>query len=153
MPAPASTAHWPRCGDEPHRWQGGAAVTVVLDASALLALHVDSPARRTVLDAMESDTSWCACAVALPEAVAAAARLTDEPVLVRVLEDMVRHTWDFLHVVPTDRALLATAQPLGVSSAMHLAAAARLPRPVRFVTFDPAQIPVALSLGFDVVSG
>jgi predicted nucleic acid-binding protein len=134
-------------------------VTVVLDASALLALHVDSPARRTVLDAMESDTSWCACAVALPEAVAAAARLTDEPVLVRVLEDMVRHTWDFLHVVPTDRALLdeaavlATAQPLGVSSAMHLAAAARLPRPVRFVTFDPAQIPVALSLGFDVVSG
>lgn len=134
-------------------------MTVVLDASALLALHVDSPARHTVLDAMESDTSWCACAVALPEAVAAAARLTDEPVLVRVLEDMVRHTWDFLHVVPTDRALLdeaavlATAQPLGVSSAMHLAAAARLPRPVRFVTFDPAQIPVALSLGFDVVSG
>lgn len=112
-----------------------------------------------MLDAMESDTSWCACAVALPEAVATAARLTDEPVLVRVLEDMVRHTWDFLHVVPTDRALLdeaavlATAQPLGVSSAMHLAAAARLPRPVKFVTFDPAQIPVALSLGFEVVSG
>ena len=134
-------------------------MTVVLDASALLALHVDSPARRTVLDAMESDASWCACAVALPEAVAAAARLTDEPLLVRVLEDMVRHTWDFLHVVPTDRALLdeaavlATLQPVGVSSAMHLAAAARLPRPVRFVTFDPAQIPVALSLGFDVVSG
>ncbi|MFM8600471.1 MAG: type II toxin-antitoxin system VapC family toxin [Actinomycetota bacterium] len=134
-------------------------MTVVLDASALLALHVDAPARRTVLDAMESDTSWCACAVALPEAVVAAARLTDEPVLVRVLEDMVRHTWDFLHVVPTDRALLdeaavlAGSQPLGVSSALHLAAAARLPRPVRFVTFDPAQIPVALSLGFDVVSG
>jgi hypothetical protein len=120
---------------------------------------VDSPARRTVLEAMESDTSWCACAVALPEAIAAASRLTDEPVLVRVLEDMVRHTWDFLHVVPTDRSLLdeatglATAQPIGVSSAMHLAAASRLPRPVRFVTFDPAQIPVALSLGFDVVSG
>ena len=93
------------------------------------------------------------------EAIAAAARLTDEPVLVRELEDMVRHTWDFLHVVPTDRSLLdeattlATQQPIGVSSAMHLAAANRLPRPVRFVTFDPAQIPVALSLGFDVVSG
>ena len=78
---------------------------------------------------------------------------------VRELEDMVRHTWDFLHVVPTDRSLLdeattlATQQPIGVSSAMHLAAANRLPRPVRFVTFDPAQIPVALSLGFDVVSG
>ena len=134
-------------------------MTVVLDASALLALHVDSPARATVLDAMNGDTTWCACAVALPEAIAAAARLTDEPALVRELEDMVRHTWDFLHVVPADRSLLdeattlATQQPIGVSSAMHLAAASRLPRPVRFVTFDSAQIPVALSLGFDVVSG
>ena len=134
-------------------------MTVVLDASALLALHVDAPARTTVTEAMETDTAWCACAVALPEAVAAASRLTDEPVLVREIEDMVRHTWDFLHVVPVDRALLdeaailTTQQPLGVSSALHLAAAARLPRPVSFVTFDPAQIPVALSLGFDVVSG
>ena len=64
-----------------------------------------------------------------------------------------------LPVVPADRdlldeaAALVASQPLGVSAAMHLAAAARLPKPVRFVTFDPAQIPVALSLGFDVVSG
>jgi hypothetical protein len=36
--------------------------------------------------------------------------------------------------------------------AIHLAAADRLPRPVTFCTFDPRQIPVALSLGFDVVS-
>ena len=134
-------------------------MTVVLDSSALLALHVDAPARRTVLQAMEAGTEWCACALALPEAIAASARLTDEPVLVREMEDMLRRTWDFLHVVPTDRALLdeatalAMAQPIGVSCAVHLAAAARLPRPVQFVTFDPAQIPVALSLGFDVVSG
>ena len=134
-------------------------MTVVLDSSALLALHVESPARATVLQAMEAESAWCACAVALPEAIAAAARLTDEPVLVRGMEDMVRRTWDFLHVVPADRSLLdeatalATVQPIGISCAMHLAAAARLPRPVRFVTFDPAQIPVALSLGFDVVSG
>jgi hypothetical protein len=39
-----------------------------------------------------------------------------------------------------------------VSDAIHLAAATRLPQPIRFVTFDPAQIPVALSLGFEVVS-
>jgi glyoxylase-like metal-dependent hydrolase (beta-lactamase superfamily II) len=36
--------------------------------------------------------------------------------------------------------------------AIHLAAADRLPRPVGFITFDPQQIPVALGLGFDVVS-
>ena len=87
-------------------------MTIVLDASALLALHIDSPARATVLDAMNGDTTWCACAVALPEAIAAAARLTDEPVLVRELEDMVRHTWDFLHVVPADRSLLDEATTL-----------------------------------------
>ncbi|MGA1361776.1 MAG: type II toxin-antitoxin system VapC family toxin [Ilumatobacteraceae bacterium] len=134
-------------------------MTVVLDASALLALHVDSPSRPVVLAAMESDTRWCACALALPEAVAAASRLTDEPVLAAAIEDSVRRTWDFLHVVPADRSLLDDAaalvaqQPVGVSAALHLVAASRLPRPVRFVTFDSAQIPVALSLGLDVVSG
>jgi hypothetical protein len=43
-------------------------------------------------------------------------------------------------------------QPLHISDAIHLAAATRLPKPVKFVTFDPAQIPVAMSLGFEVVS-
>ncbi|CAB4600048.1 unannotated protein [freshwater metagenome] len=134
-------------------------MTVVLDASALLALHVDGPQRDIVTDALQSDTTWVACAIALSEAIAAASRLTDEEVLSRHLEDMVRHTWDFLHVVPVDQALLDEAtslcqsQPVGVSAALHLAAATRLPAPVHFVTFDASQIPVALSLGFEVVSG
>ncbi len=134
-------------------------MTVVLDASALLALHVSGPQRDIVLDSLNSDTSWSACALALSEAIAASSRLTDEPVLVRHLEDMIRHTWDFLHVVPLDQRLLdeATAlsqsQPVGISAALHLASAARLPAPVQFITFDAAQIPVALSLGFNVVSG
>ena len=38
------------------------------------------------------------------------------------------------------------------TDALHLAAADRLPRPLTFLTFDPAQIPVAMSLGFDVAS-
>jgi predicted nucleic acid-binding protein len=134
-------------------------MTVVLDASALLALHVDGPQRDIVTEALQSDTTWVACAIALSEAIAAASRLTDEEVLSRHLEDMVRHTWDFLHVVPVDQGLLDEAtslcqsQPVGVSAALHLAAATRLPAPVHFVTFDASQIPVALSLGFEVVSG
>jgi predicted nucleic acid-binding protein len=134
-------------------------MTVVLDASALLALHIDGAQRDIVRTTIETDTQWAACAIALSEAIAAAARLTDEVVLQRHMEDMVRHTWDFLHVVPVDQALLdeatnlCQAQPIGVSAALHLAAATRLPRPVQFVTFDAAQIPVALSLGFEVVSG
>lgn len=134
-------------------------MTVVLDASALLALHIEGAQRSIVYEALETDTQWTACAIALPEAISAASRLTDEPVLARHLEDLLRHTWDFLHVVPLDQALLddATAlcqtQPVGVSSALHLASAARLPTPIQFVTFDATQIPVALSMGFDVVSG
>jgi predicted nucleic acid-binding protein len=74
------------------------------------------------------------------------------------LEDLVRLTWDRLAVVPVDQrcldraAALMREQPLRLSDALHLAAADRLPRPVRFVTFDAAQIPVALALGYDVVS-
>ena len=134
-------------------------MTVVLDASALLALHIDGAQRDVVQDILETDTEWAACAIALAEAIAAASRLTDEPVLVRHLEDLLRHTWDYLHVVPVDQSLLDEAtllchsQPVGVSAALHLASAARLPAPIRFVTFDASQIPVALSLGFDVMSG
>ena len=52
-----------------------------------------------------------------------------------------------------DRAAgLAREQPLRLTSAIHLAAAERMPAPVRFVTFDPGQIGVALGLGLDVVS-
>ena len=134
-------------------------MTLYLDASALIALHIDSPARRVVVDAMEADTTWASAATALGEAIAGAARLVGDDTLARHLEDMVRHTWDFLHVIPVDQVLLDEAtdlcrrQPVGMSTATHLAGASRLPGPIRFVTFDATQIPVALSLGFDVVSG
>lgn len=133
-------------------------MTVLLDATALVALHIEGPGRGVVTEALERDTDWAACAIALTEAVAATSRLTDEPVLARLVEDGIRHTWDFLHVVPLDQALLDDAaalcaeRPVGVSAALHLAAARRLPAPVRFVTLDAAQIPVALALGFEVVS-
>ena len=39
-----------------------------------------------------------------------------------------------------------------MTDAIHFAAAERLPRPIHFVTFDPAQIGVAVGLGFDVIS-
>ena len=97
-------------------------------------------------------------ALALTEALALVARLTDERVLQDDLEDALRLQWDRYAVVPVDQrcldraAALLREQPLRLADALHLAAADRLPRPVQYVTFDPAQIPVALSLGFDVVS-
>lgn len=133
-------------------------MTLALDTSAFVALHLEGPARRVVLAAMDDDGWWCASALALAEALVLLDRLTDDPFARRELEDALRLTWDRLAVVPVDQtcldraAALAREQPLRISDAVHLAAADRLPRPVRFATVDPAQIPVALSLGFDVVS-
>lgn len=134
-------------------------MTLFLDSTALLALHIDGASRSIVVDAMNDDAAWVASALALPEAIAAATRLTEEETLRRIIEDGIRHTWDFLHVIPVDQALcdeaahLCAQQPVGMSTALHLASATRLPSPVRLVTFDAAQIPVALSLGLEVHSG
>ena len=133
-------------------------MTLYLDASALVALHIDSPLKRTVADALQLDRDWCSGALALVEALALIDRVTDIAILRQDLEDYVRRTWDQLAIVPMDQpcfdraARLMRDQPLRLSDALHLAAADRLPRPIRFVTFDPAQILVALSLEFDVIS-
>lgn len=133
-------------------------MTLYLDASALVALHVAIPDRAHVQAAMDLDPDWCTSALTLVESLALVDRVTEEPVLRQDLEDLVRLTWDRLAVVPTDQACLDRAarlmrnQPLRLSDALHLAAADRLPRPVRFVTFDPAQIMVAMSMEFEVLS-
>ncbi len=131
-------------------------MTVFFDTSAVVALHVENPLRRHAVEALHTTT--CVSALALTEALALIAKLTDEPVLQADLEDALRLQWDRYAVVPVDQrcidraAALLREQPLRLADAIHLAAADRLPRPLTFVTFDPSQIPVALSLGFDVVS-
>ena len=133
-------------------------MTLYADASALVARHLDIPARAVSLEAFAGHEVWCTSAMALTESLALIDRITDDPILRDELEDLVRLDWDRLHLVPVDQrcldraSVLAREQPLRLSDAIHLAAADRLPRPLTFLTFDPAQIPVALSLGFDVVS-
>jgi uncharacterized protein len=133
-------------------------MTVYLDASALVMAHLEQPARGSVLEAMALDREWCTSGLTLMESLALIDRVVDDPLLRSDLEDLVRLTWDRIAVVPVDQRCLDRAaslmreQPLRLSDALHLAAADRLPRPVRFVTVDPGQIPVALALGFDVVS-
>jgi len=133
-------------------------MTLYLDASALVAAQVAMPARPLVLEALDADPVWCSSAVALTESLAMVDRLLEPSLLRDDLEDQLRLMWDRLWVIPVDQrcldraAQLAREQPVRLADALHLAAADRLPRPVRFATLDPAQIPVALSLGFDVVS-
>lgn len=133
-------------------------MTLFLDTSALIASVIEGAGRSVVHAALDGETSWCASSLALTEALALIPRLTDEDVLRDEIEDAIRLLWDRLAIVPCDQecldraAAIARDQPIRVGHAIHLAAADRLERPLRFVTFDPAQIPVALSLGFDVVS-
>jgi len=131
---------------------------LALDTSAVLARYLAGPARAVVLDAMAADADWCASALALTEALLAVDRV-DVDAEARVdLRRALHDDWQRIHVVPVDGTCLDRAaelghdQPLRAVDALHLAAADRLPRPVTYCTFDPRQIPVALALGFTVVS-
>ena len=131
-------------------------MTTFFDASAAVALHADVRERRIALAALEPAT--CVSALSLTEVLAVIDKLTDHPVFRADLEDAVRLQWDRYAVVPVDQRCLDRAaeilrdQPVRLADAIQLAAAERLPPPVRYVTFEPVQIPVALGLGFDVVS-
>jgi uncharacterized protein len=133
-------------------------MTLALDTSALLARYVNGPERPVALGAMASDPVWCASALALSEALMLVERLCADPDQAVEMRRALRHDWDRVAVVPVDQLCLDTAaelgrtQPVRSVDALHLAAACRLPRPVTFLTFDPDQIPVALGLGFDVIS-
>jgi len=130
---------------------------IALDTTALLTRHLDTPGRPDLLAAMAADHDWCASALAMSEALMLVERLGDDPGRTAELRRALRDDWERMHLVPVDGPCLERAselgrtQPLRTVDAIHLAAADRLPRPVLYATFDPAQLPVALSLGFDVL--
>ncbi len=134
-------------------------MTLALDTTALLSRFLDGPTHPVVLEAMAADGDWCASALALSEALMLVDRLGDDPTRTDDLRRALRDDWERIHVVPVDQRCLDRAaelgrlHPLRTVDAVHLAAADRLPRPVTFATFDAAQIPVALALGFRVLGG
>lgn len=133
-------------------------MTVFLDTTALLARFLEGPAQQVALGVMADDPTWCASALALSESMMLVDRLGDDAQRTDELRRAIRDDWDRIHIVPVDQlcldraAELGRTQPIRTVDAVHLAAADRLPRPLRFVTFDPGQIPVALAMGFEVVS-
>lgn len=133
-------------------------MTLFLDSSALLARFIDGPDRAIVNDAMATDAAWCASALALSEALMLAERMCADPVEADDLRRALRDEWERVTVVPVDQLCLDRAaeigrsQPVRTVDAIHLAAADRLPRPLRFVTFDANQIPAALGMDFEVIS-
>ncbi|MGF1599054.1 MAG: type II toxin-antitoxin system VapC family toxin [Acidimicrobiales bacterium] len=131
---------------------------LVLDTSALLRRYVTDRQRPLVMTAMADAEQWVASALARSEVMLALHQTATDPASQRAAWAAVRDDWEAVWEVPVDGRCLARATEIGARygitlvTAIHLAAADRLPSPVRFLTFDRHQIPAAADLGFDVVS-
>jgi predicted nucleic acid-binding protein len=133
-------------------------VTLAIDPSALIARYVPGPDRALVNATMADDATWCASDLARTEVMLALHRLAGAEVLANDLWAAARADFDGFVLVPVDERCTTTAIELGAAyglrtvDAIHLAAADRLPRPVRYLTLDRHQIPAAAALGFDLVA-
>ena len=133
-------------------------MTIALDTSGWLARFLDGPFHQHAIGALSAHEHWCASALVLPEAVVALGRLGLDAHRTAQTERAMRADWAMVHVVPLDASIcdhaaaLAAEHYLRLADAIHLASAVRLPRPVTYLTFDPAQIPAAIELDLQVSS-
>lgn len=133
-------------------------MTLYVDTSALVRRYVRDRHLPMVLDAMGGDDAWCASALVRTEAQLALHRAAGSSQQQRELWRLLRDDWDAFWVVPMDERCMARAVEVGATyglrtvDAIHLAAAGRLPGPVRYLTLDRQQIPAAAALGFEVLS-
>lgn len=133
-------------------------MTLYVDTSALVRRYLHDRHRSMVLDAMDRDDAWCASALVRTEAQLALHRASTGARQQADLWRGLRDEWEAFWVVPLDERCMARAVEIGATfgvrivDAVHLAAADRLPAPVRYLTFDRRQIPAADALGFDVLS-
>jgi predicted nucleic acid-binding protein len=133
-------------------------MTLAIDTSALLRRYVHGPGHGLVTEAMDDHPIWCASALARAETLQAMHQLAATPGQHDALWSALRRDWEHVHVVPVDDRCLARAVEIGATfrvrstDAIHLAAAHRLPAPVRYLTFDRRQIPAAAGLGFEVLA-
>jgi predicted nucleic acid-binding protein len=133
-------------------------VTLYVDTSALVRRDLHDRHRPLVLDAMAADDVWAASSLVRTEAQLALHRASVSGRQQRELWRELRDEWEAFWVVPLDDRCMARAVEVGATygvrivDAVHLAAADRLPRPVRYLTFDRRQIPAAAALGFEVLS-
>lgn len=151
MPAP------PPASDEPPSGLPGPSA-LMLDSSALVRRYVADRHRPLVLQTMAAADHWIASALARSEVLLALHHNVGGRRVQEEAWSAVHADWDGLWEIPLDGRCLATATEIGARygitlvTAIHLAAADRLPHPVDFLTFDRRQIPAAAELGFNVIS-
>jgi uncharacterized protein with PIN domain len=130
---------------------------LAVDTSALVKRYVDEPDSAVVDEVMAADGVWCASELVRCEATILLARLATGPSQVEQLTRRFYADWDAFHVVPVDERCLSRAAEIGadfglrVVDAIHLAAATRLPPPVRYLTLDPRQVLAAVALDLEPV--
>lgn len=133
-------------------------MTLAIDPSALIARYVPDPDRALINATMADDGDWCASDLARTEVMLALHRIAGAEVLAKELWAAARTDFDAFVLVPVDERCIARATELGAAyrlrtvDAIHLAAADRLPRPVRYLTLDRHQIPAAAALGFELIA-
>lgn len=129
-----------------------------VDTSALVRRYLHDRHRPLVIDTMATGDAWCTSALTRTEAQLALHRASVTARQQAKLWRTLRDEWEAFWVVPLDERCMARAVEVGATygvrivDAVHLAAASRLPAPVRYLTFDRQQIPAAAALGFEVVS-
>lgn len=129
---------------------------LVVDTSALLKRYLAEQHRDEVLEIMDSESVWCASLLAVTEARIALCRIVDEQMLGEALGHLEADA-AHLTLVPVDDMCLTRAAEIGCATgvrtldALHLAAADRLPRPIKFLTLDHNQRSAAEALNFEVV--
>ncbi|MGK2948465.1 MAG: type II toxin-antitoxin system VapC family toxin [Acidimicrobiales bacterium] len=133
-------------------------MTLYVDTSALVRRYLHDRHRPMVLETMAGDDAWCASALARAEAQVALHRASVTSRQQRTLWSALRDEWEAFWVVPLDDRGMARAVEIGATygvrivDALHLAAADRLPPPVRYLTLERQQIAAAAALGFEVLS-
>ena len=133
-------------------------MTLMIDPSALIARYAPGPDRALVNQTMADDSTWCASDLARTEVMLALHRVAGAEFLANELWAAARADFDAFVLVPVDERCIARATELGAAyglrtvDAIHLAAADRLPSPVKYLTLDRHQIPAAAALGFDLVA-
>lgn len=133
-------------------------MTLYVDTSALVRRYLHDRHRPMVLDVMAGDDAWCASALVRSETQLALHRAAVSARQQAELWRALRDEWEAFWVIPLDERAMARAVEIGATygvrmvDAIHLAAADRLPGPVRYLTFERQQIPAADALGFEVVS-
>jgi len=129
---------------------------VFLDTSAFVKRYVEEEGTDRVLELMDRDRDWCASGLCFSEARITLCHLDLDDETLAKLDDSLESDWDRFLVVPVDELCLAGAVELGCRhrirtlDAVHLAAAARIPNPVTFASFDTQQLEAASALGFAI---